>query len=148
MISYQKAKTIINKHLSFLDKENVDLINSPGRILGENIVASFPSPIFNNSAMDGFAVRAIDTKHATEEKPIELKIIDISSAGSPSEITIGKGECIQCMTGAEIPKGADAIIMVEDTSGFSNNDYVKVMNAASRGAHIRKRGEEINGGDG
>ena len=147
MISYQKAKTIINKHLSFLDKENVDLINSPGRILGENIVASFPSPIFDNSAMDGFAVRAIDTKHATEEKPIELKIIDISSAGSPSEITIGKGECIQCMTGAEIPKGADAIIMVEDTSGFSNNDYVKVMNAASSGAHIRKRGEEINGGD-
>ena len=147
MISYQKAKTIVNKHLSFLDKENVDLINSPGRILGENIVASFPSPIFNNSAMDGFAVRAIDTKHATEEKPIELKIIDISSAGSPSEITIGKGECIQCMTGAEIPKGADAIIMVEDTSGFSNNDYVKVMNAASSGAHIRKRGEEINGGD-
>ena len=67
MISYQKAKTIINKHLSFLDKENVDLINSPGRILGENIVASFPSPIFDNSAMDGFAVRAIDTKHATEE---------------------------------------------------------------------------------
>ena len=147
MISYQKAKSIINKHLSILDKENVDLINSPGRILGENIVASFPSPIFNNSAMDGFAVRATDTKHATQEEPIELKVVDISSAGSPSEITIGKGACIQCMTGAKIPKGADAIIMVEDTSGFSNNDYVKVMISESSGAHIRKRGEEINEGD-
>jgi len=147
MISYQKAKSIINKHLSVLDKENVDLINSPGRILSENIVASFPSPIFNNSAMDGFAVRAIDTIHASEKKPIELKIVDVSSAGSPSEITIRKGECIQCMTGAEIPKGADAIIMVEDTSGFSNNDYVKVLISASRGAHIRKKGEEINEGD-
>jgi molybdopterin molybdotransferase len=147
MISYQKAKSIINKHLSVLDKENVDLINSPGRILSENIVASFPSPIFNNSAMDGFAVRAIDTIHASEKKPIELKIVDVSSAGSPSEITIRKGECIQCMTGAEIPKGADAIIMVEDTSGFSNNDYVKVMISASSGAHIRKKGEEINEGD-
>jgi len=147
MISYQKAKSIINKHLSVLDKENVDLINSPGRILSENIVASFPSPIFNNSAMDGFAVRAIDTIHASEKKPIVLKIVDVSSAGSPSEITIRKGECIQCMTGAEIPKGADAIIMVEDTSGFSNNDYVKVMISASSGAHIRKKGEEINEGD-
>ena len=74
MISYQKAKTIVNKHLSFLDKENVDLINSPGRILAEDVVASFPSPIFNNSAMDGFAVRAIDTNHATDEEPIELKL--------------------------------------------------------------------------
>ena len=147
MISYQKAKSIINKHLSVLDKENVDLINSPGRILSENIVASFPSPIFNNSAMDGFAVRAIDTIHASEKKPIVLKIVDVSSAGSPSEIIIRKGECIQCMTGAEIPKGADAIIMVEDTSGFSNNDYVKVMISASSGAHIRKKGEEINEGD-
>ena len=111
MISYQKAKSIINKHVFILEKENVDLINSPGRILGEDVVAYFPSPIFNNSAMDGFAVRAIDTKHATKEEPIELKIVDISSAGSPSEITIGKGECVQCMTGAEIPKGADAIII-------------------------------------
>ena len=97
--------------------------------------------------MDGFAVRAIDTIHASEKNPIELKIVDVSSAGSPSEITIRKGECIQCMTGAEIPKGADAIIMVEDTSGFSNNDYVKVMISASSGAHIRKKGEEINEGD-
>ena len=147
MISFQKAKSIIKKNLFVLEKENVNLKNSAGRILSENVVASFPSPIFDNSAMDGFAVRAKDTKHATEEEPAELKIIDISSAGSPSELTIGKGECIQCMTGAEIPEGADAIIMVEDTSGFSNNDYVKVMNSASIGAHIRKRGEEIKKGD-
>ena len=91
MISCQKAKSIFNKNLFVLEEENVSLKNSAGRILGENIVASFPSPIFDNSAMDGFAVRAIDTKHATEEEPIELKIIDISSAGSPSKITIGKG---------------------------------------------------------
>ena len=147
MISFQKAKSIINKNLFIVDKENVKLNNSTGRILSENIVASFPSPRFNNSAMDGFAVRAKDTKHASAEKPIELKIVDVSSAGSPSEISIGTGECIQCMTGAEIPKGADAIIMVEDTSGFSNNDYVKVMISVSSGSHIRKTGEEINEGD-
>ena len=147
MISFQKAKSIINKNLYILERENVNLENSAGRILSEDVVASFPSPRFNNSAMDGFAVRAIDTIHASEKTPSELKIVDVSSAGSPSEITIGEGECIQCMTGAEIPKGADAIIMVEDTSGFSNNDQVKIMNSASSGAHIRKRGEEINEGD-
>ena len=147
MISFQKAKSIIKKTLYILERENVNLENSTGRILSEDIVASFPSPRFNNSAMDGFAVRAIDTIHASEKTPSELKIVDVSSAGSPSEVTIGEGECIQCMTGAEIPKGADAIIMVEDTSGFSNNDQVKIMNSASSGAHIRKRGEEINEGD-
>ena len=147
MISFQKAKSIISKNLYILERENINLKNAAGRILSEDIVAPFPSPRFNNSAMDGFAVRAIDIKHATEEEPIELKIIDISSAGSPSEIIIGKGECTQCMTGAEIPRGADAIIMVEDTSGFSNNDSVKVKNAASSGAHIRKIGEEISEGD-
>ena len=147
MISFQKAKSIISKNLYLLERENINLKNAAGRILSEDIVAPFPSPRFNNSAMDGFAVRAIDIKHATEEEPIELKIIDISSAGSPSEIIIGKGECTQCMTGAEIPRGADAIIMVEDTSGFSNNDSVKVKNSASSGAHIRKIGEEISEGD-
>ena len=147
MISFQKAKSIISKNLYLLERENINLKNAAGRILSEDIVAPFPSPRFNNSAMDGFAVRAIDTKHATEEEPIELKIIDISSAGSPSEIIIEKGECTQCMTGAEIPRGADAIIMVEDTSGFSNNDSVKVKNSASSGAHIRKIGEEISEGD-
>ena len=147
MISFQRAKSIINKNLFILEKETVNLKNSAGRILSEDVVASFPSPRFNNSAMDGFAVRAVDTIHASEKNPIELKIVDVSSAGSPSEISIGTGECIQCMTGAEIPKGADAIIMVEDTSGFSNNEKVKIMNSASPGAHIRKRGEEINEGD-
>ena len=108
-------------------RENIKLKNAAGRILSEDIVAPFPSPRFNNSAMDGFAVRSIDTIHASEKNPIELKIVDVSSAGSPSEISIGTGECIQCMTGAEIPKGADAIIMVEDTSGFSNNEKVKII---------------------
>ncbi len=147
MISFQEAKSIITQNLFHLRKEKVSLNESAGRVLRQNIVSSFPSPRFNNSAMDGFAVRAIDTKHASAEKPIELKIVDVSSAGSPSEISIGAGECIQCMTGAEIPNGSDAIIMVEDTSGFSNKDQVKVMISASSGAHIRKKGEEINKGD-
>ena len=144
MISLKKAKSIISENIFILKDEKVNIKQSVGRILRENIVASFPSPRFDNSAMDGFAVRAGDTKNATADKPTELKIVDISSAGTPSDITIGLGECIQCMTGAEIPKGADSIVMVEDTSGFSDNSHVKVMISVPHGAHIRKKGEEIN----
>ena len=144
MISLKKAKSIISENVFILKDEKVNIKKSVGRILRENIVASFPSPRFDNSAMDGFAVRAGDTKNATADKPTELKIVDISSAGTPSDITIGLGECIQCMTGAEIPKGADSIVMVEDTSGFSDNSHVKVMISVPHGTHIRKKGEEIN----
>ena len=144
MITLKKAKSIISENIFILKDEKVNIKQSVGRILRENIVASFPSPRFDNSAMDGFAVRAGDTKNATADKPTELKIVDISSAGTPSDITIGLGECIQCMTGAEIPKGADSIVMVEDTSGFSDNSHVKVMISVPQGAHIRKKGEEIN----
>ena len=144
MISLKQAKSIISENIFILKDEKVNIKQSVGRILRENIVASFPSPRFDNSAMDGFAVRAGDTKNATADKPTELKIVDISSAGTPSDITIGLGECIQCMTGAEIPKGADSIVMVEDTSGFSDNSHVKVMIPVPHGAHIRKKGEEIN----
>ena len=144
MISLKQAKSIISENIFILKDEKVNIKQSVGRILRENIVASFPSPRFDNSAMDGFAVRAGDTKNATADKPTELKIVDISSAGTPSDITIGLGECIQCMTGAEIPKGADSIVMVEDTSGFSDNSHVKVMISVPHGAHIRKKGEEIN----
>ena len=147
MISLKKAKSIISENIFILKDEKVNIKQSVGRILRENIVASFPSPRFDNSAMDGFAVRAGDTKNATADKPTELKIVDISSAGTPSDITIGLGECIQCMTGAEIPKGADSIVMVEDTSGFSDNSHVKVMIPVPHGAHIRKKGEEIKKDD-
>ncbi len=147
MIPFQEAKSIIAQNLFNMRKETVTLNESVGRVLRQNIVSSFPSPRFNNSAMDGFAVRSKDLKDASKINPIKLKIVGVSSAGLPSNISIGKGECAQCMTGAEIPKGADAIVMVEDTSGFLDNDFVNIMTSVSFGKHIRKKGEEIKEGD-
>jgi len=147
MISYKEAKSIVKKRISIIGRQKVDIKHVEGMTLRENIRATFPSPRFDNSAMDGFAVRAIDIKKATYENPIKLKVQGISSAGVPSDIVIGPGECIQCMTGSEIPRGADSIIMVENTSGFSDNDFVKFMTPVSKGAHIRKKGEEISKGD-
>ena len=147
MISLKEAKSIVKKRISILGGEKVDIKNVEGMTLRENIIATFPSPRFDNSAMDGFAVRAIDIKKATYENPIKLKVQGISSAGLPSDIVIGPGECIQCMTGSEIPRGADSIVMVENTSGFSDNAFVKFLTPVTKGAHIRKKGEEINKGN-
>ena len=147
MISVNDAQSIIQKNIFELKSESVDLSSSSGKILSNNIKAKFPSPSFDNSAMDGFAVRSSDTFGATRTSTVSLKNIDESSAGSPSDLILKKGECIQCMTGAKIPKGADAIIMVEDTSGFSNDKNVQIMIGVKRGQHIRKMGEEINEGD-
>jgi len=147
MISVNDAKSIIQKNIFKLKPEIIDLSKSSEKTLAKNIKAKFPSPSFDNSAMDGFAVRSSDTFGATKTNMVSLKNIDVSSAGSPSDLVLKKGECIQCMTGAKIPKGADAIIMVEDTSGFSNDESVQIMIEAKVGQHIRKMGEEINEGD-
>jgi len=147
MIPFHEAKSIVEKHLFTLDKEAISLHDAGGRVLAQDIVATFPSPLFNNSAMDGFAVISIDTKSATPENPVTLKLVGVSSAGTPSDVILQSGECIQCMTGAKIPDGADAIIMVEDSSGFSDSDFVQIMIEATPGKHIRKMGEEIKEGE-
>ena len=147
MISLQEAKSIINNNTFELQSERVHLTLAGNRVLGQDVVASFPSPQFDNSAMDGFAVRSRDTKGASPENPVTLTMVSISSAGTPSNVSLNPGECIQCMTGAKIPDGADAIIMVEDSSGFSDSGTVQIMIEAFPGKHIRKMGEEIKEGE-
>ena len=147
MIPFQEAKSIVSNQLFQLDQEKVPLSAAANRVLAENVVASMPSPSFDNSAMDGFAVRAEDIGRASKENPITLKVVSISSAGSPSELEIGTGECAQCMTGAAIPNGADAVVMVEDTSGYLDSKSVQIFCEAHEGKHIRFKGEEISKND-
>ena len=97
--------------------------------------------------MDGFAVRSSDIIGASKSNPITLKNIGISSAGVPSDLILNEGECMQCMTGAIIPSGSDAIVMVEHTTGFSDDPNVEIMIEVQPESHIRKRGEEIQKGD-
>ena len=100
MIPFLEAKSIIKNHIIQLETENVPLDEAENRVLAQDVVAAFPSPRFDNSAMDGFAVRSSDTIKASQENPISLKVIGVSSAGSPSKLALNTGECIQCMTGA------------------------------------------------
>ena len=147
MIPFLEAKHIVNGCIGKLDVELLPLQECGDRTLAENIIASFPSPQFDNSAMDGFAVRSEDTLGASIDTPIRLNMVSISAAGSPATVFIGPGECAQCMTGAKIPDGADAVIMVEDTSGFSDGDSVHIFLEVHPGKHIRRKAEEISKGE-
>ena len=146
MVTVEAAKKIIAKHINPLGKETVPLQECRGRFLAENILASFPMPRFDNSAMDGFAVRAADTIGSTKEDPVSLKLIGGIAAGEPGDLRLAKGECVQCMTGAPVPDGADAVVMVEDSSGYDNGDIIKIFLETKPGRHIRYKGEEIEEG--
>ena len=146
MISVKEARRIIDDHISIVTQEKVSINVAEGRVLAQDIVASFPQPRFNNSAMDGFAVRAADTKGASKKTPVDLRMIGVVSAGSLGDIVVGPGQCAQCMTGALIPEGADAIVMVESSSGYESGPEVQMYTEVQEGQHIRRVGEEIQSG--
>ena len=143
MISVAEAHKIIDDQITRLARERVSINDIEGRVLAAEIIASFPQPRFDNSAMDGFAVRASDTKGASKKRPIDLKMVGVVSAGSAGDVVVGTGQCAQCMTGAPIPQGADAIVIVEDSSGYESGPEVQMYTEVQEGQHIRREGEEI-----
>lgn len=147
MISVEEARQIIDNHIWRKESESMDVSQASDRILAENVIARIPSPRFDNSAMDGFALRANDIIGASKNNPILLKNMGTSSAGQPFEQTLEVGSCVQCMTGAKIPTGADTVVMVEDTSGFNNDEHVSIYSESVEGKHIRRMGEEIKMAD-
>ncbi|NOZ03744.1 MAG: molybdopterin molybdotransferase MoeA [FCB group bacterium] len=147
MITVTEARHIIRERIPAPKTESVPLTESSGRILAREITATFPMPRFTNSAMDGFAVRAADTAKATNESPVRLSLIGSVPAGSPADFTIEAGTCAQCMTGAPLPAGADAVVMVEHTSGFNTGKGVEIFSPVTPGQNVRVRGEEIHEGE-
>ena len=147
MITVNDAKLIIDNHVHTKGIEKVNLDRAESRILASDAVAKIPSPLFDNSAMDGFAIKYLDIDGATKNNPVKLKLASISSAGAPTNIVLKHGECIQCMTGAKIPTGADSIVMVEKTSGFNNEKVVDFFSETLEGSNIRRQGEEVKKGE-
>lgn len=129
-----------------LGLEKISLIEALGRVLGEDIIAARDNPPWDNSAMDGFAVRWEDIKqeHAVT-KPVELTVIEDVPAGKMPAKTVGPGQAIRIMTGAAIPQGADTVVKVEDTE--PSKDKVRVFKEEAKGANIRPQGEDVKKGD-
>jgi len=145
MISVEEALQTILKEIKPLGLESVPINSALGRVLGEDIAARGNNPPWDNSAMDGYALKAADTDGATPEKPARLKVIYDLPAGQTPKAPINKGEAVRIMTGAPVPEGADAIVMVERTS--TEEGSVLVKTAAKSGDHIRRGGEDFKAGE-
>ena len=118
------------------------LADALGRVLAEPVVAGHDVPPFANTAMDGYAVRAADTVGA----PVRLDVVGTLSAGSAPDVEVGPGQAVRIMTGAPMPAGADAVVMVERTSTSDDRSVVTIETAASPGDHVRRAGDDISAG--
>ncbi len=121
------------------------LVDAHGCILAEDVRAAAPIPGFDNSAMDGYAVRLADVETASSTAPVTLTVVGDIAAGSTAGITIQPGFCARIMTGAPIPPGCDAVVQLEWTDGGTSS--VVISQAPRLGHHIRRAGEDLAAGD-
>lgn len=122
---------------------DVELEAALGLVAAIDVLSPEPIPRFDNSSMDGYAVRAADVSAASQSEPVALRIIDESKAGAPATSSLQPGTAIRIMTGAELPPDADGIVIVEDTQENDEGVWVK----APSGPFIRRRGEDLAAGE-
>jgi len=144
MLTVPEAVAEITSGIVPREVERVPLLDALGRVLAEPASASYTLPQWDNSAMDGYAVRAVDVESATADAPIELPVLETVAAGQFATRPVGSGEAIRIMTGAPIPEGADTVIRVEDTDG--GIERVAINNARDARKNIRYRGEDFHEG--
>ena len=128
-----------------LGTERVALDEALGRILAEPIVASEPLPRFDNSAVDGYAVRASDVEGAHEDAPVRLEVLETVAAGHVPRRSVGPGQAVLVMTGAPLPAGADSVVMRERTA--EGGREVRVLAPVRAGENVRPRGEDVDQGE-
>jgi molybdopterin molybdotransferase len=120
------------------------LLDAQGLLLAEHVFADLPLPSFDNSASDGYAVRAVDTRGATGAEPVTLPVIGDVVAGTKSRSGMGPGLAMRIMTGAPMPAGADAVIALEDTDqGVAR---VAIRRTVQSGERVRRMGEDLQAG--
>jgi molybdopterin molybdotransferase len=148
MISVDEALNRILSKLYILDEEEKQLLDCIGQVIAEDIYAPFDLPNYDNSIMDGYAVKAVDIQGASQDHPIVLKIIGKIIAGMSSVVAVGKHETVMIMTGSVIPDGADVVVPFENTDTIDKKmkDTAKVVSIYQeykRGANIRKSGSDV-----
>lgn len=128
-----------------LEPVQVPIGAAAGHVLARDVRTDAPLPPWDNSAMDGYAVRAADVAGAGPAGPVVLRVVADLPAGSADAPVVGPGEAARIMTGAPVPPGADAVVPVEDTDGGTG--VVEVRSPARPGAHVRRAGEDARAGD-
>jgi molybdopterin molybdotransferase len=146
-LSVGAARAAILRQVAPLDTVRCSLQDALGRILAEEIRAPLDLPPWDNSAMDGFAVRSADIAAASAASPVALRVVDDVPAGGFPSRPIGAGDACRIMTGAPVPEGADSVVRVEHTDGGSRigtpAGRVRVFARDDAGRNIRKRGEDL-----
>src|SRR5258706_16340751 len=145
MIPVEEAQERVLAEVQLLGTEQVVFFDAQGRVLREDIHARFDVPHGDNTAMDGYAVRADDIAPASVNAPVTLRVIENLPAGTVATKRVEPGTAIRIMTGALMPEGADTVAHVEITDAGS--DDVQVLEPLRRGTNVRKRGEDMRAGD-
>jgi molybdopterin molybdotransferase len=145
MITADQALEIVLENVAPLGVERTPILDALGRVLAEEIRSPRDIPGFDNSAMDGYAVRAADIIDASETNPVRLAVVETVGAGQMPTRRLMPGEAIRTMTGAPIAEGADTIIQVERTRG--SGDAVEILAAPPSKSFIRPRGEDLRKGE-
>lgn len=127
--------------------EEIPLSEAHGRILGQSVLSGRDLPAFDNSAMDGYAVRAEDVRKATKEQPVALRLQGTVAAGESFQAELSSGSCVRLFTGSPLPAGADCVVMQEDTRPDpGKTGYIQVLDPCRPGENVRLKGEDVRAG--
>jgi molybdenum cofactor synthesis domain-containing protein len=142
-----EARDAIRSRLSTgpLGFEDIPLLSAYDRVLADSVTATLDIPPFNRSTVDGYAVKAEDTYGADENNLVTLKVVGSVSVGEIPKIVIRKGEAAEIVTGAPIPEGADAAVMVEDTE--RKEDKLEISSSVTKDENVMKKGTDVKKGE-
>jgi len=153
LLSVEEAQQRLLSAFHPLDVENLDLIHAAGRVLAGPVQSTFDIPSFDNSSMDGFAVRSSDVVQAHPDRGVQLMVVADIPAGNNPQVVLHAGQAARIMTGAPIPEGADAVVPVEQTDFSDRNPdleapkKVRIFHPVAAGAYIRPRGQDVHPGE-
>ena len=145
MTSADQALQLVLENVTPLGVERVPILDALGRVIAEEIRSPRDIPGFDNSAMDGYAVRAADVARASASNPARLRVLGTVAAGAMPATGVETGAAMRTMTGAPVAQGADAIVPVEQTR--ADGDWVEILSAAEPHAFVRPRGEDLREGE-
>lgn len=142
MTPLEDAQSFVIGRCPPIDPVTVRFDAAEGLVLAGDVVAAEQVPPFDNSAVDGYAVIAADT----DDVPVELTVVAEVAAGASTDHVLQRGEAVRIMTGAPIPAGADAVVMVEETDRLGD-DHVRINAGVEAGAAVRRAGDDVQPGD-
>ena len=145
-ISLEEARRRLSAAIQPIARtERMPIDAASGRVAATDVASAIDVPPFARSAMDGYAVVAADTPGATRSTPVRLRMLDRAFTGEVSRAIVTAGTCVEIATGAPLPNGADAVVMVEETA--RDGDAIEIFAAAAAGQHVGRRGADIATGD-